>query len=147
MLPWHPARVDLPAVERVGGADLAEPRVLPADVVTDPAAEQDQPVYVPERGYWLGPTLPVGERAWPLFWEQQDGLDDCLHEWERVMVQRHGVSPEPVVRCRRCSAPRCGDSTDRDPCMERRHHGTTHLTLHGSFEPVGGYLTEEADRG
>lgn len=99
--------------------------------------------YVPERGYWLGPLLDLGESPWPLLWEQQDGLDECLHEWERVLVQRPGQpAPEPVVRCRKaCSAPRCGHSDDRDPCMERRHHGGTHITLHGSFEPVGGYLT------
>lgn len=99
--------------------------------------------YVPERGYWIGPELPVGTPPWPLFWEQQDGLDDCPHEWERVEYRPRYLEPEPVVRCRKCRAPRCGHSDDRDPCMERRHHRTTHITLHGSFEPVGGYLRDE----
>lgn len=101
--------------------------------------------YIPERGYWLGPNLPPGEVPWPLFWEQQPNLDDCLHVWERVTINRPHAhnGPEPVVRCRVCSAPRCGHSTDADPCMERRHHRTVHLTLHGSFEPVGGYLKGE----
>lgn len=90
--------------------------------------------YVPERGYWIGPrdllpeqrpTLAVGQDPW------------------RVVVRRVGGADEAVVRCRNCTAPRCGHSDDRDPCMERRHHRTTHLTLHGSFEPVGGYLRDE----
>ena len=95
--------------------------------------------YVPERGYWLGPTLPVGEPPWPLFWEQRDN-DACGHQWERVFVTTRRHDPEPVVRCRECYVPRCGHSDDRDPCMERRHHGGVHITLHGSYEPVGGYL-------
>lgn len=102
--------------------------------------------YVPERGYWTGPTLPQGEPPWPLFWEQADGLDDCLHRWERVVVTYAHRDPEPCVRCQRCGAPRCGDSDDRDPCMERRHHRTTHLRLSGEFDPVGGYVTDEDQR-
>lgn len=105
--------------------------------------DQTESGYVPERGYWLGPMLPPGQDPWPLFWERRPNLDDCPHEWERVIVRRKGRPDEPCVRCRKCSAPRCGDSTERDPCMERRHHRTTHLTLSGSFEPVGGYLREE----
>ena len=101
--------------------------------------------YVPERGYWIGPVLDVGELPWPLFWEQRESLDDCLHEWERVVQRFHSSrEDEAVVRCRNCQSPRCGGSTDPDPCMERRHHRTTHLTLSGRFEPVGGYLKDEA---
>ena len=96
--------------------------------------------YVPERGYWVGPTLAVGEHPWPLLWEQREN-DTCLHTWERVVVRFNGLRDnEPVVRCRECHVPRCGHSSDRDPCMERRHHRTVHITLHGEFEPVGGYL-------
>jgi hypothetical protein len=29
--------------------------------------------------------------------------------------------------------------------MERRHHRTVHITLHGAFEPVGGYLRDEEE--
>ena len=36
-----------------------------------------------------------------------------------------------------------GPTDARAPCMEPRHHRTTHITLHGSFEPVGGYLRDE----
>lgn len=100
--------------------------------------------YVPERGYWVGPTLGFAEAPWPLFWEHMEKLDECDHVWERVVVRWQNKPEEPVVRCRFCHAPRCGDSTDRDPCMERRHHRTVHLRLSGYFEPVGGYLKDEA---
>lgn len=97
-------------------------------------------VYVPERGYWTGPVLAVGERPWPLMWEQREN-DTCLHTWERVVWRfRDSREDEPVVRCRDCHVPRCGDSTDENPCMERRHHRTVHIRLRGDFDPVGGYL-------
>lgn len=100
--------------------------------------------YVPERGYWVGPTLPLGEDPWPLRWESRPGNDECAHHWERVVVQRRFLGTEPVVRCRECHVPRCGHSDERDPCMERRHHRTVHLHLSGTFEPVGGYLRDES---
>lgn len=101
--------------------------------------------YIPERGYWTGPTLEVGESACPMLWEQRDGLDDCPHVWERVVIRFHGQrDDEPMVRCRNCASPRCGDSTDVNPCMERRHHRTVHIRLDGEFDPVGGYLREGA---
>lgn len=99
--------------------------------------------YVPERGYWIAPDLPAGEPPWPVGWEQRDN-DTCLHQWERVVITTRRHDPEPVVRCRECHVPRCGSSTDHDPCMERRHHRTVHLRLSGKFDPVGGYLTDEA---
>lgn len=99
--------------------------------------------YVPERGYWLGDDLALGEDPWPLLWEQCAYNDDHNHEWERVVVHRAGVDPEPVVRCLGCHVPRCGHSDDRDPCMERRHHTLVHIRLHGGFDPVGGHLPPE----
>lgn len=99
--------------------------------------------YVPERGYWLGPILSIGEDPWPPFWEQNPESDECGHQWERVIVRRRDTNPEPVIRCHHCHTPRCGHSGDHDPCMERRHHCGLHITLHGTFEPVGGYLTTE----
>jgi hypothetical protein len=102
--------------------------------------------YVPERGYWLGPVLRPGERPFGEgFWEGRPGIDECRHEWERVTVPNGYPSNEPVVRCRICLVPRCGHADDRDPCMERRHHRTVHITLHGAFEPVGGYLRDEEE--
>ena len=122
-------------------------------------------VYVPERGYMVGPTLEPGELPWPIGWEWEWGwnpdepdkrrravrIDDGhAHDWELVTIPPHPVTPmmpmmptERVVRCATCHVPRCGHSTDRDPCMERRHHNGLHITLHGTFEPVGGYLRDE----
>lgn len=119
--------------------------------------------YVPERGYWPGPTLAPGEQPWPIGWEWEWGwnpdepdkrrravrIDDGHgHQWELVTLPPHPATPagpvERVVRCRECHVPRCGHSDERDPCMERRHHRTVHIRLLGEFEPVGGYLREEA---
>jgi hypothetical protein len=98
--------------------------------------------YVPERGYWTGPTLDAGERPWPLLWEQGDVIDTCRHEWERIVISDSHPEPmEPAVRCRICHTPRCGHSDDHDPCMERRHHRGIHIRLSGQFDPVGGYLS------
>lgn len=99
--------------------------------------------YVPERGYALGPDLAPGEDPWPLLWEQNQGIDNCPHAWERVVVHRRFSEAEPVVRCHACHVPRCGHSDDADPCMERRHHRTVHIHLSGRFAPVGGYLKDE----
>jgi hypothetical protein len=101
--------------------------------------------YVPERGYWLGDDLAPDESPWPLLWESKPWIDDHGHTWERVVIHRRGTKPEPVVRCINCHVPRCGDSNEKNPCMERRHHRTVHIRLDGRFDPVGGYL-KEADR-
>ena len=113
----------------------------PLATAPDPAPAPDEAGdYVPERGFWLGPTLPVGERPWPSRWERT--ADECPHQrWERVVVRHHGrTADEPVVRCVFCHVPRCGHSDEADPCMERRHHRTVHVYLSGRFEPVGGML-------
>lgn len=101
--------------------------------------------YVPERGYYLGPSLPMGERPFAMLWEQSKTMDSCAHIWERVIVvRRNSEENEPVVRCLKCHTPRCGDSTDRNPCMERRHHDSLHIYLSGEFAPKGGHLSTEA---
>ncbi len=97
-----------------------------------------------------GPLIFEGP-AFPYGWEQSPILDTHPHLWERclyVILDSDGsvVRWEPVVRCRLCKCPRCGSSADLDPCMERRHHDGLHITLHGRFEPVGGYLPPEVDR-
>lgn len=101
---------------------------------------------VPERGFRLGRTLDQNERPWPIGWESLEVIDDGhAHEWELVTIPARypGGRGESVIRCASCHVPRCGHSLDRDPCMERRHHNGLHITLHGSFTPLGGYLTEE----
>lgn len=83
-------------------------------------------------GYVEGGALDERERPWPIGWETAEvwTLHPLRpHEWERVVVtQPHGV-PEAVVRCSLCHVPRCGHSTDPDPCMRRRHHREEHLRL------------------
>lgn len=106
-------------------------------------------------GYREGPTLAHNEPPWPIGWEWEWGwnpdepdkskpagrIDDGHpHEWERCLLlagpRRH--MQEHVVRCAACHAPRCGDSVDADPCMERRHHTSLHIRLFGAFVPLGG---------
>lgn len=96
-------------------------------------------------GYTEGPTLHHDEQPWPVMWEHGavPELDVCAHEWERILLLADGpqrYATEEAVRCARCHVPRCGHTTDPDPCMERRHHKTLHIYLSGAFEPLGGYL-------
>lgn len=89
-------------------------------------------------GYVVGPVLAEGESPFPLFWEQAAKTNDGhVHVWENVLVRRRFLGFEECVRCIVCGCPRCGDSTDRDPCMERRHHRAPHRYLSGRAEKVG----------
>jgi hypothetical protein len=98
-----------------------------------------------DRGYIIGPNLPPDVRPWDYQWESDPRIDDGhAHEWELVLLEGDGERrrfTEEVVRCRcsNCHAPRCGDSRDEDPCMERRHHRGLHIYLSGMFEPLGGF--------
>lgn len=91
-------------------------------------------------GCMPGPTLAPGDRAYPLGWEQDPDLDVCAHAWELVTLHYPPGRTEHVVRCSSCQVPRCGHSTDADPCMERRHHRACHRYLSGRTEHVGGSL-------
>ena len=93
-------------------------------------------------GYSEGPTLQHDQPAW-LRWESDPTIDNGHgHEWQRCLLldgpQRWRT--EHVVRCGVCHAPRCGDSGDTDPCMERRHHDGLHIYLSGEFAPLSGIL-------
>lgn len=82
----------------------------------------------PYLGCEPGPNLPVGQAPFAFGWEGAAFVDACEHQvWEHVLAQPDstGVGNEVVVRCRACHAPRCGHSTDEDPCMRLRHHGDT----------------------
>lgn len=105
-------------------------------------------------GYREGPTLPADVKPWRTGWEwewawnpdERDQrrravrIDDGhAHEWERCLLLANAVrSEQHVIRCAICHAPRCGDSTEGDPCMERRHHRGLHIHLSGKFVPPGG---------
>lgn len=84
------------------------------------------------RGYSIGPTLAADARPWPVDWESHVD-DDCLHDWELVLLASNGPNEkarprvEECVRCEHCHVPRCGHSTDEDPCDLRRHHRGEHL--------------------
>lgn len=53
---------------------------------------------------------------------------DC--EWS-------GRNPdELMVICQGCYVPRCGHSTEPDPCMLPRHHKELHLYSNGEVEPA-----------
>lgn len=97
----------------------------------------------PVTGYVEGPTLAPDEAPWRILWESS--VDEgCAHQWERVTVPSlRWRLEESVIRCATCHVPRCGHSTDRDPCMERRHHDGVHIYLSGAFEPLGGVLGVE----
>lgn len=90
-------------------------------------------------GYIVGPTLGEGEQPFPLCWEQSEDVAACVHpEWESVLVRQWGSRLQECIRCVECHAPRCGHSTDDDPCMRVRHHRGNHVYLSGTVEPVGG---------
>ena len=88
-------------------------------------------------GYIVGPVLAPGELPWPIRWEDDPRIDDGHdHTWETVLLGAVAASKllprlrrprvEEVVRCQICCAPRCGSSTDENPCLERRHHRGDH---------------------
>ena len=97
-------------------------------------------------GYRVGPVLSplVVEVGKPLLaspfarrWEQDPRVDDGHpHRWETVLLGPPRRVQE-VVRCEICQAPRCGSSTDRDPCMLRRHHRREHVLLFGTGRRTG----------
>lgn len=93
-------------------------------------------------GYSIGPTIPATEDPWPIGWEQDPRIDDGhAHEWESCLLAadgQHRTRIEEVVRCATCHAPRCGSSTDPDPCMKRRHHRDCHRMLSGRREHLSG---------
>lgn len=91
-------------------------------------------------GYSVGPTLAAGERPFTVGWESDPRTDDGhSHEWESVLLPASaGHRMQECIRCSSCGCPRCGQSSDEDPCMERRHHRESHRYLSGRTEKVGG---------
>jgi len=101
-----------------------------------------------DRGYTIGPNLAPSEPPWPPQWESDPRIDDGhAHLWGCVLLEGDNAArrfTEEVVRCQVCQVPRCGGSTEDDPCMERRHHHGLHIHLSGRFAPLGGYLRDES---
>lgn len=64
-----------------------------------------------------------------------------LHDWwvfrlgDVLDCERTGRNPdERMVICRSCYVPRCGHTTEPDPCILPRHHRCLHLTASGALE-------------
>jgi hypothetical protein len=99
-------------------------------------------------GLYGDPTsLQPWQAPWAPTWESDPAVDNGhAHRWRLVHLTadgQHRRFTEDVVRCDLCHAPRCGDSTDPDPCMERRHHPDLHIHFSGRFRPVGDLLPED----
>lgn len=87
----------------------------------------------------------MSARPWPIDWESRPEADDCPHQWEIVSVETYPGNIETVGRCATCHTPRCDRLDDLGTqCVERRHHRTLHIFESGGFDPVGGYLQDEA---
>ena len=94
-------------------------------------------------------VVRLPDRPFPNGWETRPNLDDHGHTWESVYTESRPGHFVEVDRCVTCHCPRC-DTHDGYPegrCVERRHHSEVHIFEgRGTFAPVGGYLSEEADR-
>lgn len=72
-------------------------------------------------------------------------VEACVyHPDHRWMTLRMGdVHPHPyrpdelIVVCQNCLVPRCGHTTEDNPCMLPRHHMTAHVHADGTETPCG----------
>lgn len=72
----------------------------------------------------------------------RDKVEDCeyhpRHRWTIVRVGdviEHPYDPdERMCICIGCFVPRCGYTTEEDPCMLPRHHHELHLHASGAVE-------------
>lgn len=120
----------------------------PLDHVTLTEHEDGIHIESVARGYVEAPMLDAGERPWPIAWERDRLWMPCekaapAHRWERTVTRATAagaMDAEMVVRCSDCHVPRCGASTDADPCMLRRHHEVSpQLPDHGHL-PLSVYV-------
>ena len=91
---------------------------------------------------------PKGERPKGRFWldggYDRDQVEACpkhpVHDWwifrlGDVCAEGSVHDPdEMMVVCRSCWVPRCGHTTDADPCILPRHHQEMHITQAGALE-------------
>lgn len=75
----------------------------------------------------------------------RDAVEACphhpTHKWWEFRIgdvidcERSGRNPdECMVICQGCYVPRCGYTTEANPCMLPRHHRELHLFADGSVE-------------
>lgn len=88
-------------------------------------------------------TLATGS-----FWLEggydRDSVEACpyhpFHNWwefrlgDVIEPDRLSDPDERMVICRGCYVPRCGYSTEADPCILPRHHPELHLHKSGAIE-------------
>jgi hypothetical protein len=87
---------------------------------------------------------PTKKRLWLDGGYDRDEVEACVyhpaHKW--IVLRMGDVHPHPhdpeelMVICRSCFVPRCGHTTDTNPCMLPRHHPERHLAADGSQEPA-----------
>lgn len=87
-------------------------------------------------GRW---TTDLPRRACRPDWEQNPETDDGhRHVWHMVVIESYPGHTEPMTVCKTCTAPRCGNTFEDDPCLSRRHHSDPHIYESGLVIPVGG---------
>jgi hypothetical protein len=74
----------------------------------------------------------------------RDAVEACpyhpFHNWWEFrlgdVVESHRLRDpdERMVICRGCYVPRCGHTTETDPCVLPRHHPELHLMASGAVE-------------
>lgn len=98
------------------------------------------------KGAVQGPILAVGTPPFAKGWQQSPVVATCPHlVWEHVLVTTtDGRGNEVCIRCKFCQAPRCGHSTDVDPCMLVRHHRIPRE--HAPFSTIIGVIPDLNDR-
>ena len=61
-----------------------------------------------------------------------------VHSWVTLRLGDVLENPrdpdEHMVICKGCFVPRCGHSTEADPCILPRHHSELHITASGEIE-------------
>lgn len=82
------------------------------------------------------------KRLWLDGGYDRDEVEACrYHPWHRWTILRvgdvheHAYDPdERMVICQGCFVPRCGHSTEDNPCMLPRHHPELHRLADGELE-------------
>jgi hypothetical protein len=101
-------------------------------------------------------TLPPSGKATDSFWldggYDRDQVEACpkhpVHDWwifrlADVMhpdwMRGRRDQDERMVVCRSCWVPRCGYTTEVDPCILPRHHREAHITQSGALEDMSAW--------
>jgi hypothetical protein len=92
------------------------------------------------------PLVTSNERLWLDGGYDRAEVEACVyhphHKWFVIRVNdvHPGCSTDPeelMAICQNCFVPRCGYTTDLNPCMLPRHHQEPHLFADGKTLAVG----------